>query len=77
MERKPAVVPVFGCKKLSSWDTHILSAVEKAERMSFLYQTPCNVIASAGRSLELTVRLEGLTAPNAIIVETVYPIPVK
>lgn len=64
---------VLASNKFSSWDRYIIQTIEKAERMARLYRTPCNVVASSGRTLELSVLLENLTHPSANVVETVYP----
>ncbi len=64
---------VLASNKFTSWDRYIIQTIEKAERMAKLYHTPCNVVALAGRALELSVLLEGLTPPAANVVETVYP----
>lgn len=64
---------VLASNKFSSWDRYIIQTIEKAERMARLYHTPCNVVASSGRTLELSVLLESLTHPSANVVETVYP----
>lgn len=73
MNRNTKNFEPYDSAKPDKLDEQILQALVRAERLSRLYNQPCNVVSAEGRSLQVRVRLQSLTGPRAVVLETVHP----